>query len=492
MFKSLAPKFINKIDTYLLINHPVLWMSKIHYVLWHGAVLWGISAILGAIIPINLQDRVEYGLWYFLFTVIALVILCFWIYNYIIFNKEKNYGSKKFIDEYKNFILVFITVAIFLLIPWPFEVVYSNRIAMMYNDKEVLQDLNKLNENDPYLANSTNNYYSWYDTTSHIQYFNLRKLNPYGSNYYTPYYLRLDSAKYPELLTEFQLSKKYKPSTDIDQLIKKIEIFILVSKKYNIKVDYTSKELAERYVDLLNKEKVSVAEFSNNYTYQYQLQTTFNNLCEAKFTTLFIFKPDYLWVIFYFIFSISTFLTLFKITYWQQYLIMLVVLLLYPLIMFIFSQLMPYSNYMRSPGFYECIILALVVFSCITLFITSKNQNHFKPFYNIFNQLFYVALIYSPLLILAFLHDNTDLFHNKGYDYYSSGNLSPLVNEPSNINTSPADYERALNSIYSQYWYDEYKRWIKILKYAGIIIFLITLPFFKELFVKQISLPKKN
>lgn len=482
MFKAITPKFINLLDAYLLVNHPVLWMSKIHYALWHGAVLWTLSALLGAVMPINLKGHIDYELWYFLFTVLGIVILCFWIFRYVIFNKEKNYGSRKFSEEYKNFILVFISVSIFLLIPCPFEIVYSQRIANMYSDKEVLEDINTLNERDPYLVNSTNNYYSWYDSTTKIQYFTIRQLNPYGSSYYTPYYLRTDSAKYLQILTEFQLYKKYKPIRDKDVLKKMIGEFKIIALKYDCSVEKSADELADKYLTLLDKSKIPTSEYYGNDSYQYELNSTLNNLCEAKFKTLFIFTRDYLWVMFYFIISITAFLMLFKICYWQQYLIMLVVLFLYPLVMFIFTQLIPYNFYKRGAGVFESSILAFLVFSGITLIVTAQNHHRFRPFYNIFNQAFYVCLVYSLLLVVAFLHDNTNIFHN--HDYFDM--------EYSTKAHSITEYEYHMISYNNEYWAAEYKRWIQITKYSGIAVFIISLPFFKNLFVKQLALPKKH
>lgn len=482
MFKSITPKFINQLDAYLLKNHPVLWMSKIHYAIWHGALLWIMSAVLGYVIPINLKGNVEYGLWYFLFTVLGLVILCFWVYRFVIFNKEKNYGSKNFSDEYGNFFMVFFAVGIFLLVPWPFEMIYNQRIAAMYSDKEVLQDINTLNERDPYLANSTNYYYTWYDSITKVQYFNMRHLNPIGGNYYTPYYMRSDSLKYPGLLTDFQLYKNYTPITDASVLRRKIEEFIGVAEKYNCHVNESAQTIADKYLSLLARDKIPTSEFYG-YSYHYELNTTFNNLCEAKFKTLFIFTKDYLWVMLYVIMSLVSFLLLFKITSWQQYLIMLVVLLLYPLLMFIFSQLIPYSNYIRGAGFFETSMLALIIFSMISLIITARVNREFKPFYNVINQLFYVTLIYSPLLFVLFLHDNTDVFHSREYLSYSKGG-----EEATNV----TQYDWQLTNLHYQYWSEEYARWITLMKYFGIAVFIFTLPLLKNLFVKQISLPRKH
>lgn len=481
MFKAITPRFIQTLDAWLLVNHPVIWMSKIHYAVWHGAALWVFSALLGAVIPLNIKQSIQYELWYFLLTVLGVVILCFWVYRYVIFNKEKNYGTRRLNDEYKNFILVFFAVGVFLLLPWPFEMVYNSRVAHMYTDEEVLKDIDVLNECDPYMAHSTNNYYSWYDSVTKVQYFNMRQLNPYGASYYTPYFMRLDSAKYPQVQTEFQLYRKYHPISDLALLEKKIAGYVSVAAKYDCVVNESISNLAQRYLALLKRDRIPSSEFYYYGSYQYELNQSLNNLCEAKFQTLFIYKTDYLWVMFYFIISITALLLLFKITYWQQYLITMVVLMLYPLVMFIFSQVIPYDLSFRRDGFFEISLLLLVIFSGITLIITSRNNSRFTPVYNIFNQVFYLTLLFSPLLLVAFLHDNTNVFHNKD-GYYSDYIPAPEI----------VRYEQALRSEYYTYWLGEYSRWITIAKYAGIAGFIIALPLFKNLFVKQISLPEKN
>jgi hypothetical protein len=84
-------------------------------------------------------------------------------------------------------------------------------------------------------------------------------------------------------------------------------------------------------------------------------------------------------------------------------------------------------------------------------------------------------------MIIAFLHDNTNLFHN--HDYFDT--------EYAGKQYSSVDYEFYLTSYYNEYWATEYQRWITIMKYAGIIVFVGALPFLKNSFVKQIALPKK-
>jgi len=489
MFKAITPKFINRIDAHLLVKHPVLWMSKIHYSLWYGMLLWFLSALIGLLVPINLKERIEYELWYFLFTVVGAVVLCFWVYNHVIFNKEKNYGYKKFTDEYKNFVLVFFSVAIFLMVPWPFTMVYDQRIDNMYSDEEVIKDINTINIGNPYMASSGDVYFSWTDSVSQEQRYNLRIVSKYGVAFFAPYTIRQDSVKFPELLTEYKLYILYKPTTDLNFLISRINTFKNTAAKYDVHILNNSKEIAKKYIDLSSRDYVYANEFYNNSPYNsdyYTLSTIFENVCRSKFTTLFIFHKDNLWVLFYFIFCISSFLLLFKMTYWQQYLITIVVLLLYPLIMFIFSELLPFKRAFRYEGFYLGTLLALLLFAIITLFITARERRFYRPFYNILNQVSYITLAFLPLLILFFLHYTTNIFHR--WDIYPYYNYSVLAesNDPQVL------YQNYLNNFYYEYWQEEFGRWVKISQYGGIALFVVLLPFFKELFIKQISLPGKT
>jgi hypothetical protein len=241
------------------------------------------------------------------------------------------------------------------------------------------------------------------------------------------------------------------------------------------------------YLHYVTQDKVRNTEISYFY-YTTQLSTVFNNLCEAKFKRPGIFDPDALTVLFYFIISITAFLLLFKITYWQQFLITIVVLILYPLLTFILRELFPYSSGIRGDAGYEFILLLLIFFSGATLFITFRNNSYYQPFFNIFNQVFFLTLIYSPLLVLAWLHDATNIFHNQGYSEYSGYYYGP-GGQAWNYNW---EYHKQLSVLENDYWYQEYKRWISIAQYMGIGIFVLLLPFFKELFIKQIALPKKS
>jgi hypothetical protein len=492
MFRFISPKFINKLDAWLLTNHPIFWMSKIHYVLWHGSVLWGISALLGWLIPVDLKRDVPYELWYFIMTVLGVLLLCPWIYHYVIFNKEKRFGTKKPFDEYLNFLLVAFAVTFFLLAPWPFELVYKNKIAKMYTDKEMIEDLNTLNLSDPYMLNSYNHFYSWRDTTEDVVYHTLKRIRYDSDDYFTPWLIRGDSLKFPELITIYQLNKRYRPLTERFQVKAKVDDYIRVSLKYNCEVEGSAKAITDRYLRLVQMDKVPENESYYYDSDKYKLERIFSNLAEAKFKVFFLFTYDYFWIMFYCVLVITMLLLLFKMNYWQQFLIALVVIGVYCIIIFIFSQLVRNSFlHIRDENFFMLGLLLLFIFSAITVVVTCIKKHHYRPFFNIFNQVFYIMLTFAPLLIVAILYFGTNLFHNHDYadNYWYPNSVLLLENKREYIRLLTGE---TLESYYHMYWRRQHLYWLERAQYGGIALFIIALPLFKELFIKQISLPKKS
>ncbi|MCE3229504.1 MAG: hypothetical protein K0S32_4055 [Bacteroidetes bacterium] len=494
MFRFISPKFINKFDAWLLKNHPVLWMSRIHYVLWSGAILWGISALLGFVIPIDIRFDVPYELWYFITTLMGLFVLCPWVYHHVIFNKEKRYGRKGPLDEYANFILVSFAVTFFLLTPWPFELVFKSRVANMYTDEEVIEDLNTLNIADPYTLNSNGYFYSWRDTSGTVSYYSLRHVDYNKGDYFTPWMMRYDSLRFPKLLTAYQLNKLYTPSTNKAEVKKKLEDYIRVAFKYGWVCEVTADVMAERWVNRVKQKFVLDTEINFYDSGEYTLDRVFANLTEAKFKTFFLFTDDYFWVMLYCVLAVTMLILLFKKTYWQYFLITLVGIGVYCIIDFILSQLLRHNSYfhIRDEYFFLLGLYLLFIFSAITLVFTIREKRRFRPVFNVFNQVFYLMLMFAPLMTVFILHFSTNVFHNYDYyshDYYGTSSTFFHVNKTEFIRQT---YLETYNGYISEYWAGQYRMWIEWSRNGGIMIFILGLPLLKELFIKQLSLPKKS
>jgi hypothetical protein len=487
MFKKIAPGFLNRLDTYLLTKYPIVWISKIHYVLWFGALLYMLSTAIGFLVPINLTSRADSGLWFALLSVVSFIISWFWGYRYLIFNKEKNFGKLNFTDEYKNFFLVFFSIAVFVWFASPFVISYNTKMAHLYTDDEVVKDINTLNELEPYIPTSYYSYENTYDTIKKQTYFNVNKSN--SLNNYTPYQYLNDTINFPLVLSNYKLLLSYKPITDLEKIKAKVALHISICKKYGVYPAINETEVAQNYIKAQKAGWLSVEEINlgNDY-YKEEMRIAFNNLFEAKFGKLFIWDKDFLWATFYIIFSLSLLLILFKLNYWKQFLITIIVLGLYPLLAFIVSQILSLNS--NTERLFQWLIFLFFVVSVVSLIVTSKKQTQFKPIYNVLNQVFFLTIIYMPMMVIYYLKRHTSIFYDNFYYNYGGASAKTVVNMYGQ-KIEVYDYTYYLEQYLYSYWQEEYDLWFMLCKIVPIIIFLVCLPFMKKLFVKQLALPRR-
>ncbi|MEO6305661.1 MAG: hypothetical protein ABIP51_21095 [Bacteroidia bacterium] len=486
MFKKIAPGFLNRLDTYLLTKYPIIWISKIHYVLWFGLLLYLISAAIGWLVPIDLTSRVDDGLWYVLLSVLAFILSWFWGYRYLIFNKEKNFGNLKFSDEYKNFFLVFICISVFAWFASPFVLSYNTKMANMFTDKEIIDDVNTLNEIEPFIPTNYYSYENTYDTLKKRTFFNVNKINVYSS--YTPWRYLNDTLNHPSILSNYQLKLSYHPLADYNAVKAKVALHFSICHKYGINPNYSIDEMTANYIKAQKTGWMDIQDMNlgGDY-YKEEIRTAFNNLFDAKFGTLFIWDKDFLWAMFYVIFSLSLLMVLFKSTYWQQFLIMAIVLALYPLVVFILTQIL--FRHTNAEIAFQWFVFLLFALSIVSLFITAKQEKVFKPFFNILNQLFFLLAIYMPMMIVYFLNRNTGLFNHYSAYNYSESVKTVFSNHGQEI--AVYDYRYYLDQYLYSYWQEEYDLWFTICKIVPIILFFICLPLMKKIFVKQLALPRR-
>ncbi len=491
MFKKIAPKFLRQIDEYLLANYPMLWISKIHYVIWFGFLLYLFSGLLGYAMPINLTSTTDSGLWYVLLTILSFVLSWFWAYRYLIFNKEKNYGNLNITDEYKNFGLVFLCVLIFICVAFPFVISNTKKLANLYTTDELIKDINTLNALEPYVPTTYYSYENSYDTTKKETFFNIRKFN---NNYsYTPYYMLNDSARFGYSERYTNKGKEYLPCKSVEEVKQKIAQHIAICKKYTVYSNLNVNKLAQTYFNAYAIGWVSsnAIDTGNDY-YKEEVRIAFRNIYEAKFEPLFIWRSDFLWVIFYITITLTLMLVLFKLNNWRQFLITAIILALYPLMAFIVTQIMSYSN--RDAAF-DWFVFFLYGAAILSLFLAAKQKQQFVPIYNIFNQVFYLLLLFIPMLIVYYLYKHTSIFmYNYSYDYAS---VTSAINQEAMLDsgekiTAAYSWHYYYDQWLRNYWQKEYSKWFNVAKYGAILILVAGLPLMKKLFVKQMALPKKS
>lgn len=479
MLNFLVPRFLKQLDKHLLLNRPLLWISKLHYVLYFTLILWALTGLVAFLIPINLTDLVDTGLYYTFFTIIAIVLLCVWIYRNAIFNIERSYGNRSVFDEYKIFFIYFFSVLLFFSFSYPFAYVYSSRVAHAVSDEELTYDLNTLNLADPFFAR---NYYDYAEKPGKVDTINgypnytyVYDVNAYHAlGKFTPYQIASDSVSLPGLMTPAKLNRRFNEIRNNDAAcLQAISGYIAVMKKYRINFNYYPATILSRYRDLC-KEPVTNSTFNNNYFYDYsgqdffyKMESIIRNLVEAKFEKLFIFKDEFNIPMFYFIFYITVFFMMFRNVHWKQFLITIIILVVLPILLFIFGQF--FSLYRGERFFQDCVLLIYLYCLGTTIYFALAGKK-FSGLISICMQLTNLLTPVIFLLTVEILRDQFGVFDP--YDQYYGGDYDA--------------YERMM----IDYYRDLYSWWIWASTIFGIVFYVAAfMPFMKEQFVKMKALP---
>jgi hypothetical protein len=492
--KKLIPPFLRRIDAYLLLNHPIVWISKIHIVLFYGLITWSLSALSGFAIPINLSQTQDLGLWYFLFTMLAIVALCFWVYHYLIFNLEKKFGKRSWADEYKIFFLNLCCVFIFISFPISFTSIYNTRVATTVSDEEFIHDINALNAAEVFVANNINNYEVIYDTTNGTTSYDLRK--PTTFDPYTPWAMKFDSSLHRGLMSSYDLNQAYKTLQSDGQIKELIRNYNGVWKKYGIQqytpVNEDTLLIRAKYLRTHSPmESSTFYNFHRNYFDTYEIEQIFNRIAEAKYRPLFIWKPEFLNFILYTCFYLSLLVMLFKMVPWKQFLLTVIAFIIIPILLFIISQLFRFSG-SRDDSYLILLMLTLLV-AIVFTGLGFLPARQFNPFKNICAQITYLALPMLPVIILLL---GKELFYTSfNYDTYDYTVYEQMP--PTATNYYGAQLYQTRPYIYMQlvdaYWREWFERWTYITLYGGLGLFVVGLmPLMKHLFVKQLSLPRRS
>ncbi|MDJ0898142.1 MAG: hypothetical protein QNJ55_04975 [Xenococcus sp. MO_188.B8] len=135
----LNPKFLRKIDRYLLLNRPFLWSTRVHYVLYYGLLINIISILLTFILiqPDQIDELTQFIVFFlFLFEIFTFF---FWLFRQSIFNLEQDYGEQRhffrrsFLEIIIYAFCIFIIFSPSLIVPIPAIYKIANKIEINEN-----------------------------------------------------------------------------------------------------------------------------------------------------------------------------------------------------------------------------------------------------------------------------------------------------------------------------------------------------------------------
>ena len=85
ILQYLIPKFLKKIDHYLLLRYPVLWETRVHFVVFYSLILGNVLALgLGMIYPVskaNIPDFEQVKGYLFYGYILSFLVLGYYAYQ---------------------------------------------------------------------------------------------------------------------------------------------------------------------------------------------------------------------------------------------------------------------------------------------------------------------------------------------------------------------------------------------------------------------------
>jgi hypothetical protein len=322
LLSVLTPKFLKNLDSYFLLNHRLLWITKIHYVLFY-AVTGGLGlSFLVWLYPLRTNSFLpETALMVFLAVLCCLPMAIFWVYKQTIYSVEKKYGNLFPLMEYMRFGIYLLTFGIFVGTPIFFTGLMQHKIDNLVSLEELKTDLDILNSGNPYFP--TNRYgdyiseedkeYLAFTNNGQNNYVELKDGRTFNFHHFAPYYLSFE--KNPA--NDKNYCEQFLQTDNESIKLAYINSYIEVFNKYSDRpLSMSAKEVLWRY----HKKEVMPEWVEKNKS---DVLKNLYAISEYKYKK--IWSEKGLPILFsLFVFSLGTLLLMFQNVKWQDFVVGLI------------------------------------------------------------------------------------------------------------------------------------------------------------------------
>ncbi|TAH20968.1 MAG: hypothetical protein EAZ08_04470 [Cytophagales bacterium] len=320
LLNLLTPKFLKNLDDYFLLNYRLLWITKVHYVLYYGAlVALGSSALVWAYPLHTYSSLPETGFVLFLAILFSLPAAIFWVYKQAIYSVEKNYGSLFPFMEQLRFGAYILCFTVFLGLPIYFTSLVESKIMNLESSEQLSKDAYDLNAGNPYFPSNDNGDAIWEEDKEVIRNWHDQYQFPQmsdGRNYYNfmPFYVDYSYKRAESGDDVLTFRNLFLNTNTEEKKLQLIENFITAHNKYSAeKITISAKEALAAY-----KAHQIILSRSNYYSYKYEISSNMSLISRTHYYP-FTRTSDFWLVIICFIFGLSTLLSVFQNVKWQDF-----------------------------------------------------------------------------------------------------------------------------------------------------------------------------
>ena len=140
------PGFIKRAEQKLLLNKPGIWSTRVHLVVYYSVLFLLVLAALCFLEPNDPRDYSTTEIWTGFVTIISGIGIIVWMIYLLRFNVFKKYGTIHPLHGLVTFLIYFLCTGIIISFTYVHPVVETIRANMAWDEQEVVNDVNNINE----------------------------------------------------------------------------------------------------------------------------------------------------------------------------------------------------------------------------------------------------------------------------------------------------------------------------------------------------------
>jgi hypothetical protein len=440
--QGFIPNFIKRFDHYLLTHFPIVWQSRIHYVLYSVIITNIIFGGLAMLMPVNFDSLRDLDQWVWLFFIVSISYLVVWMIHVGRFNLFKQFGKRPIGDEYLNFFLNFISILLIASTMFSFPYFYVLKVKNLVSNYELAQDINTLNLGAPFFPR---NYYQYKtkgeeeDGEQKMFLYNYNNFREFG---YEEFLNKLENKRFVENWNGEAFEESIEVPIDNGKSLKKADTCKQGDSKYGLNCEsFTRKqfqqkksraeqlELIQNFLNVAKKYEIVedssaayfLGRFNANYDYKYYpdsiyygasrtnqfLNDKINSIIRNKTRTPFYAEAGFLHFMWYLLFYLTLFFMIYRNVSRRHFVLTFVSGIVIMVVSAIFIGLGGHFNQESIFGLYFTIYLGLAIGAF--LLFASRSQTWFQA---VCLNLFILATPFMPVFYYQ-THDHSY------YDYQS-------------------------------------------------------------------------
>ncbi len=176
LLNKIYPSFIKRLDKYLLENKPHIWATNVHKHLFISLSVIVFIIILAIVFPLSLKGEIpDVTEYYSILCFLSFLWFCYLTYKTVLFNKDFNFGIRKWSENLTVFGIYILNISLLVLIPAIFAFILTARIGNLVDDEQFVSDVNNISIGYNYIPKTDLGYINIEDRDDYLSYLSLKK-----------------------------------------------------------------------------------------------------------------------------------------------------------------------------------------------------------------------------------------------------------------------------------------------------------------------------